>query len=133
MPDRLLFVCRGNTCRSPVAEALAAARDVPAESAGVAAQRSDGAAPFAARALRAARGLSLDDHTPQSVGTLDLSPFDHIVALDASVAQRLRTGHEVGSDRLVTWSIADPYGGSLADYRLCVEQIDTALTRLLSE
>lgn len=133
MPQRLLFVCTGNTCRSPLAEALAEANGVVAESAGVAAQRSDGAAPYAARALQAARGLSLDAHTPQSVDALDLSSFDRIVALDADVARRLRTDHEVEDDWLVTWSIPDPYGGSMADYRLCLEQIDTALTRLLSE
>ena len=133
MPQRLLFVCTGNTCRSPMAAALADARGVPAESAGIAAQRSDGAAPYAARALQAARGLSLDDHSPQSVDALDLSTFDRIVALDAGVAQQLRADHDALNDRLVTWTIPDPYGGSMADYRLCLEQIDTALTRLLSE
>ena len=115
-----------------MAEALATARGVPAESAGIAAQRSDGAAPFAARALQTARGRSLDAHTPQSVDALDLSAFDRIVALDAAVARRLRTNHAVQNDRLVTWSIPDPYGGSMADYRLCLEQIDDALDRLLS-
>jgi protein-tyrosine phosphatase len=130
---RLLFVCTGNTCRSPLAEALAEAQGVVAESAGVDAQRSDGAAPYAARALRAARDLSLDAHAPQSVDAFNLSAFDRIVALDAAVARRLRTEHAVGDERLVTWSIPDPYGGSMADYRLCLEQIDTALTRLLSE
>lgn len=115
-----------------MAEALAAARGVPADSAGIAAQRSDHAAPFADRALRAARGRSLDDHTPQSVAPLDLSAYDPIVALAPSIAQQLRSEHDVAPDRLVTWTIPDPYGGSMADYRLCLEQIDTALDRLLS-
>jgi len=133
MSQRLLFVCTGNTCRSPIAEALADARGVPAESAGIAAQRSDGAAPYAARALQAARGLSLHNHSPQSVDILDLTTFARIVALAPAVAQQLRADHEHLNDRLVTWTIPDPYGGSMADYRLCLEQIDTALTRLLSE
>lgn len=116
-----------------MAEALASARGMPAQSAGVAAQRSDGAAPFAARALQAARGLSLDAHTPRPVDAIDLTAVAPIVAMDASVARRLRTRHEVPGDRLVTWSIPDPYGGSMVDYRLCLEQIDDALTRLQAE
>ena len=131
MHPRFLFVCTGNTCRSPVAEALAEARGVAAESAGVAAQRGDGAAPYAARALRMARGLDLSGHTPQNVADLDLSIFDQVVAVAPSVAQRLRADHDPLDDRLVIWSIPDPYGGSMADYRLCLEQIDAALDRLL--
>lgn len=116
-----------------MAEALAEEHPVQADSAGVAAQRSDRPAPFAARALRAARGHTLDDHTPQSVDDLDLSAYDHIVAMAPSIAQQLRSKYDVAPDRLVSWTIPDPYGGSMADYRLCLEQIDTALTRLLSE
>ena len=36
-------------------------------------------------------------------------------------------------DRLVTWAVSDPYGGTPADYRWCLEQIDAALDDLLSE
>jgi|APHM01.1.fsa_nt_gi protein tyrosine phosphatase len=67
MAFRVLFVCTGNTCRSPIAEALAQERGLAADSAGVAAQRGDGVAPYAARTLRQARGLTLEDHEPQSV------------------------------------------------------------------
>jgi protein-tyrosine-phosphatase len=115
-----------------MAEVLAADRGVSVASAGVAAQRGDGAAPYAARALRVARGLDLSGHAPQNVADLDLSTFNRIVAVAPAVAQRLRAAHNRIDDRLVTWSIPDPYGGSMADYRLCLEQIDAALDRLLA-
>ena len=115
-----------------MAEVLAEGRGVPAESAGVAAQRSDHAAPFAVRAVRAARGRSLDGHTPRPVDAVDLAAFESVVAMDPEVARRLRADYDVGA-RLVTWTIPDPYGGSLADYRYCLEQLDAALDRLLRE
>jgi protein-tyrosine-phosphatase len=55
------------------------------------------------------------------------------VAVAPNVARRLRTDHDVSPDRLVTWTIPDPYGGTLADYRYCLEQIDTSLDRLLAQ
>ena len=116
-----------------MAEVLAADRGLPAASAGTMAQRGDGAAPYAVRALRMARGLDLSRHAPRSVSDCDLSTFSRIVAVAPSVAQRLRADHADLDDRLVIWSISDPYGGSMADYRLCLEQIDAALDRLLSE
>ena len=116
-----------------MAEALAREQGLSAESAGISAQRGDGAAPYAARALRHARGLDLREHAPRDVTALDLSRFERIVAMDATVARRLRTEHDVDTDALVTWAIPDPYGGPLADYRYALAQIDAALDRLLSE
>lgn len=115
-----------------MAEALAVERNVPAESAGVAAQRSDHAAPFAVRALRSARGLDLGPHTPRSVDAVDLSEFDHVVAMAPNVARQLRSDATVTAETIMTWTIPDPYGGTLGDYRYCLEQIDWALERLLN-
>lgn len=126
----LLFVCTGNTCRSPMAVALARARGRDAASAGIAAQHGDGPTLYAARVLRTSRGLDLRDHTPRDVEEVDLSSVERVVAMTPTVASHLRREYDVPSDRLITWSIPDPYGGSLTDYRYCLEEIDTALTRL---
>ncbi len=115
-----------------MAEALAKARGISAESAGVSAARGDGAAPNAERALREARGLSVRSHTPRGVSDVDLTAVEQIVAMSPAVAQRLQDEHDVPPDPLVTWAIPDPYGGSLADYRWCLEEISAALDDLLA-
>jgi len=114
-----------------MAEALAEARGVAVESAGVSAQAGDRAAPNAIRALRDARGLSLQGHAPRDVADVDLAAVDRVVAMSPAVAHQLEAEHEVDSGTLVTWAISDPYGGSLADYRWCLEQIAAALDDLV--
>lgn len=133
MSTQFFFVCTGNTCRSPMAEVLAEARGVAATSAGVAAEMGDGAAPNAVRALRDARGLSLRNHEPRDADDVDLSGADRIVAMSPRVTRRLQAEHDVEANRLITWAISDPYGGSLADYRWCLEQIDAALDDLVGK
>jgi len=68
-----------------------------------------------------------------TIEDLDRSNFDRVVAMDPSVARRLRMEHEVDPRRLITWSISDPYGSSVAEYKRCLEQIALALDELCSE
>lgn len=65
---RIVFVCSGNTCRSPLAAAILRAEEPDAEvlSAGLAAYGGSPAAE-SARAVARERGLSLQDHRAQSL------------------------------------------------------------------
>ena len=113
-----------------MAAALARAQGLDAESAGLDPPAGRRAAPNAVRALQAARGLDLRGHTPRSVDDVAWSAIDRIVAVTPAVARRLRSEHDVPEARLVVWAIPDPYGGSRADYRWCLEQIAMALDDL---
>lgn len=115
-----------------MAEALAEVHGVSAASAGVRAEVGDGATPNAVRALRDARGLSLRHHQPRDVDEVDLDEVDRVVAMSPAVRRQLQIDYNLDPDTLVTWAVSDPCGGSLADYRLCLEQIDAALDDLLS-
>lgn len=85
---RILFVCLGNICRSPAAEAVlrakAAARaiDLHVESAGTGGWHAgDGADPRMIRAA-AKRGYSLENHRARQVGYADFYEFDFLLAMD---------------------------------------------------
>ena len=76
----LLFVCQGNTCRSPMAAAIAKQRwpGCRIQSAGIAvASEGQGAAREAVAAMRS-RGIDISAHTTTSIGSLDWQSFDGI-------------------------------------------------------
>lgn len=89
LPTRILFVCLGNICRSPTAEAafrhLVALRGRTAafhlDSAGTSGEH-DGELPHAGtRATAAARGMVLT-HRSRRVRPSDFAAFDWLVAMD---------------------------------------------------
>ncbi len=87
---RVLFVCLGNICRSPTAEAVfrgAVAREglqhaIEVASAGTADYHVGKPADKRARAAALARGVSLEAHRGRQVAVEDFSRFDYILAMD---------------------------------------------------
>jgi len=150
-PFRLLFVCTGNTCRSPLAEVIArqALTDrgwghVEVRSAGVAAVDGGRASEGAERAaLR--HGLDLSSHrsaalTPERLAWADLilviSPGHLARVADAGAAGKaaLLAGFAAGGDPTGTAAVPDPFGGSDAQYEatftLLEELVGRSLDRL---
>ena len=147
---RLLFVCTGNTCRSPMAAGLAKksladrvgctpeglrAHGVEVESAGVTA--GFGGASLGAIAAMEMRGVDLSRHVSQRVTKEMLSQADHIFAmtrahLSALAAMAPDYKHRVKlllGDREVT----DPIGGSSDFYETCAGTIEQGLEECLRE
>jgi protein-tyrosine-phosphatase len=112
MARSVLFVCYGNTCRSPLAAALAEARigGLKAESAGLAPGGRVSAHSVAVASRRA--GADLSSHVPRDMGGIDLSRFDLVVALDDTVGAHL--AGEVDEGRLMVWDVVDPVGARSA-------------------
>lgn len=149
---RTLFLCTGNTCRSPLAEALCAKLLAehwgvsPAElnrhgffvqSAGLAAMMEGAASPDAVT-VAADLGADLSQHRSRMVTMEMLLWADHLFGMTVGHCYMLESIPAQGMvvPRLLSpqyEDIADPIGGELADYRTCAHQILACLRERLPE
>ncbi len=138
----IVFVCTGNTCRSPLAEVLCkrrlaerlgcAVEDLPQRgfvilSAGVAAYDGDEAAASAVEVART-YGADLSGHLSQPLDHRLATQADHLVCMTQGHLESLRSlfPHLNCEPRLLSPSSADlpdPIGQDESVYRTCAEQI----------
>jgi protein-tyrosine phosphatase len=154
MPRSVLFVCKGNICRSPFAGYLAAALferagepGVRCESAGFIASVDD-SSPRAAVAAAAEFGVSLHVHKPTPLTAAMVERADLVVAMEAAHFLELRHRYPKSRDRVLLlplyapvssvgrgyrrFNIADPYGKPREVFSDCYSHINTALHGLVS-
>ncbi|HUN82006.1 MAG TPA: L-threonylcarbamoyladenylate synthase [Phycisphaerae bacterium] len=147
----ILFVCTGNTCRSPMAEGLAklmiaerlgcgaddlAARGIIIRSAGTSGYGRGGAAPEAVELL-AQRGFDLSDHVPRPVTLELIHTSDYIYTMSRQHAEAVRSMAPAESSKIARLlpdeDIADPLGGTLHDYEVAAAKIEQALRQRIQE
>ncbi|MFO1505955.1 MAG: low molecular weight protein-tyrosine-phosphatase [Lysobacterales bacterium] len=135
---RLLFVCLGNICRSPIVEAVArsefarAGIDVDVASAGTGDYHvGEGADPRAVT-VAAASGYSLERHRAAQVKAADFAAYDRILAMDLANLRDLRAlaSHEYRNriELFLDYSgatppreVPDPYFGGRSGFEHVVE------------
>jgi len=150
MNTRVLFVCMGNICRSPMAEGVfrhlvrqAGLEDiVKVASAGTHAFHLGEVPDKRAQAAAAKRGFDVSDLRAKRVKEKDFDDFDLILAMDwdnLSALQQVapkRTHHKLQllmrfATEHETATIPDPYYGNAQGFEQVLDYIEDACTGLL--
>jgi protein-tyrosine phosphatase len=130
---KILFVCFGNTCRSPMAEGLARKMfegQAVIKSAGTHAKNVGAAAPEAIEVMRSMFGIDITSHRPRNVKDVCVDDFDYIVAMDNCVANDLRRMYPSINARLVSWNIDDPISKGVKGYEKSAREIQKKVEKL---
>lgn len=137
----ILFVCTGNTCRSPMAAAIwKQVEGVEIQSAGVYASFGSEMSLHAQRAL-SEKGIDAD-HVSQPVTRELLEWADLVLTMTTSHKQALLQAFPDYATKVHTYAeyaqpeqsfeIADPFGGTLQDYQFTLYQLEQLKDNLLN-
>ncbi|MDB5810395.1 MAG: phosphotyrosine protein phosphatase [Betaproteobacteria bacterium] len=148
---RVLFVCMGNICRSPTAEAVfrhaiakAGLKDViECDSAGTHGYHFDEAPDHRAQYVASRRGYDMSQLRGRKVGSHDFEQFDYVVAMDRhnlALLERLCPPHHAGKLALYCdfhaafegREVPDPYYGGPRGFEQVLDMIEAVSTSLIA-
>ena len=139
----VLFVCLGNICRSPTAEAVFRARaadhDIQIDSAGTGAWHAGEVPDPRSRAEGERRGYSFEGQAARKVRVQDFQDFDFILAMDRSNLADLKSIQPKDGTAMLSLflpdgsDVPDPYYGGPDGFKQVVDLIEFASDYWLSQ
>jgi protein-tyrosine-phosphatase len=142
MKHIIYFVCTGNICRSPMAEALFNARakdlgehrEFVAESAGTWGMDGEPASAYAIQMMRernidilAHRGRRFSREMMDQASVVIVMTLSHRDTLIAEFSKSRSKIHMMSELNERMYDINDPYGGSLDEYSYCAQELENLI------
>lgn len=139
--DTIVFVCTGNTCRSPMAEAILknmkGAEKYNVVSRGLVVLFPEPSNQKAEMVVKD-HGLSFDDHISTQLQKEDMG--ERVLVLCMSFAQKVKIAEEFGLHKnLYTikeyagedGDVMDPYGGTVLEYEQCFDELSELMKKVI--
>ncbi len=134
---KVMFICSGNTCRSPLAEGLFKKflndnniTDIQVGSAGVGAFPGDEAS-INSILVAGNRGVDISSHRARNLNPEHLISTDLFFCMSHSHKQILL--RYCDEDKIVVLNVPDPYGRPIDSYEECARQIENQFPEILEK
>ena len=131
----ILFVCTGNTCRSPMAEGYLRSKGIDGVTVSSRGLASDGSpVSVNSKTVMDEVGIDIGGHISKQLTDRDINGADKIICLSPShKAVLLSAGVPENKLFVLGNGISDPFGGDISVYRRCRDEIFAAVDALLKD